>query len=449
MQNGENYVSQAYGRYTADGTVELAASITTEEAMEFVLKHELTHAIEGSDAYGKLKRLVRQQMGEDAYTAAIERERENRRRRGDRPGADDPEAEVVADWIGKNLYRDGFARLIRNMDHGAAVRFQAILDGFRRTLGFTKKHRQAAAIRAAERAFAKALEAPVSTQENGEGKYSLRPEAKDEVERVLAGENVRGDVWLTETSPAIITEQSGAHNLPLMMKASHIRENVFTEAEAVAKGLRTGNGINYHGLGKELFLQVIDGLNEVTVAYRGTKNADNLSRRQNYFLLVSQYRDNTGNIINVPVYINEAGQYNEVFIETNKIATVFGRNNFYSYVQREVEKGNLVRIKRKSIQASERKAPIANGYSKDTFSNTNLPQNEAGVNTQSMQNFEKNSVDGKKSYLPQDIQERESAAAEQAEKAEKAENARRLGKSEGTVTETDSDATDGKGTTKL
>ena len=434
MQNsGENApVYQAAGRYTADGVVELASNITTDEAMDFVIKHELTHAIEGSEAYGKLKRLVQQSLGEAEYAAAVERERQSRSAKGDAQGAAGAEAEVIADWVGENLYNGdigtGFARMIRNMDRGAAVQFQAILDGFRQTLGLTKSYRQAAALRSAERAFAEVLDSDYSSAnentaaETGDGgKYALRTGAREEVERVLDGEQVRGDVQLTDTSPAIIVEQKGARNLPLMMKASHIRENVFTEAEAAAKGLRIDKGINYHGLGKDLFLQVIDGLNDVTVAYRGTQNADNPARRENYFLLVSQYKDGDGNIINVPVLINETGQYNEVFIDTNKIATVFGRTDFYQYVQREMQKGNLVRIKRKNIQASERKAPIANGYSEDVSSNTTIPQNGSGVNTQSMQNPENNSSDGQKSYLPAELQERENAAA-----AEKAENARRM-----------------------
>lgn len=294
----------------------------------------------------------------------------------------------------------------------------------RRALGLTQNGRMQARIRLAEMRFADVLESDYhrSGENSSEGmQYSLRPGAREEVERVLAGEQVRGDVQLTDSSPSIIVEQKGARNLPLMMKASHIRENVFSEAEAAGKGLRTGKGINYHGLGENLFLQVIDNLNDVTLAYRGTKNAENAARRENYFLLVSQFKDGSGNIINVPVYINETGQYNEVFIETNKIATVFGKNDFYSYVQREIEKGNLVKIKRKGVQASERKAPIANGYSLNTLSDTNISQETPGVNTQSMQNSGKNSYDGQKSYLPTDMQERERAAATQ-----KAENTKRL-----------------------
>ena len=165
------------------------------------------------------------------------------------------------------------------------------------------------------------------------------------------------------------------------MKASHIRENVFTEAEARQRGLKVDKNINYHGLGKNLFLKIIDGLDDVQYAYRGTKNADNPSRRENYFLLISQYKDGDGNTINIPVYINEKGSYNRVFIDTNKIATVYGKENFSDYIQKEVRKGNLVRIKNKSTQASERTTPIVAGYSLNASVDTTITQKSPSVNS--------------------------------------------------------------------
>ena len=98
-------------------------------------------------------------------------------------------------------------------------------------------------------------------------------------------------------------------------------------------------------------------------------------------MLISQYKDVNGNTINVPVYIDEKGQYNRVFIDTNKIATVFGRDNFSEYIQKEIKNGNLVRIKNKSTQASERTALIADGYSKNAFYDTTIPQKAENVNT--------------------------------------------------------------------
>ncbi len=424
MQKSTNH-AQVAGMYDAGtDTVLVNAALTTDEAVDFVLKHELTHAIEGSKDYAKLEKLVHREMGEGMFRLAAKQQARERLAAGDTTGAQSAEKEVVADWIGRNLYKKGFAQAVAGKSRPLATDIYRALWGVRRALGLTQNGRMQARIRLAEMRFADVLESDYhrSGENSGEGmQYSLRPGAREEVERVLAGEQVRGDVQLTDSSPSIIVEQKGARNLPLMMKASHIRENVFSEAEAAGKGLRTGKGINYHGLGENLFLQVIDNLNDVTLAYRGTKNAENAARRENYFLLVSQFKDGSGNIINVPVYINETGQYNEVFIETNKIATVFGKNDFYSYVQREIEKGNLVKIKRKGVQASERKAPIANGYSLNTLSDTNISQETPGVNTQSMQNSDKNSSDGQKSYLPTDMQERERAAATQ-----KAENTRRL-----------------------
>ena len=219
--------------------------------------------------------------------------------------------------------------------------------------------------------------------------YFLRKGAEADVDQALTDLSRRDDVYLTESSPSIIATQKGVSNLPMLMKASHIRENVYTEAEAKKLGLKVNKYINYHGLGKELFLKIIGGLDDVTLAYRGTKNATDPSRRENYFLLISQYKDADGNTVNVPVYINERGQYNRVFIDTNKIATVFGRDNFNEYINRELKNGNLVRIKNKSAQASERTAPIAGGYSGNAFTDTTISQNDQSVNSSISEN-EKN-----------------------------------------------------------
>ena len=220
-------------------------------------------------------------------------------------------------------------------------------------------------------------------------KYQLKAGAEADVKKALKDKNYREDVYLTESSPSIIASQKGVRNLPMLMKASHIRENVFSEEEAKQLGLKVGAGINYHGLGEPLFLKIIDGLDEIQYAYRGTKNADNPDRRENYFLLISQYKDKARSTINVPVYINEQGQYNRVFIETNKIATVFGRNDLFAYLQREVKKGNLVRIKNKSTQASERTTPIVAGYNSGTPIDTTITQKSPSVNSILSENSKK------------------------------------------------------------
>lgn len=211
-----------------------------------------------------------------------------------------------------------------------------------------------------------------STENSGNDvQYSLKPGAREDVKRVLNDLNYRDDVYLADVSPSIITSQKGTRNLPLLIKPSHIRENILTEDEAKAKGLTVNDKTHYHGLGEDLFLEIIDDLDNVSLAYRGTKSAARPERRENYFLLISQKIDKNGNTINVPVYIDQQGQYNRVFIDINRIATVFGREGLNEYLRRETDKGNLVRIKNKSTKVSERAGRLPDGYNSNA-SNTSI-----------------------------------------------------------------------------
>lgn len=209
-----------------------------------------------------------------------------------------------------------------------------------------------------------------SNTKNGDARYSIIPTAKDDVHRAVTDLNYREDVMLTDGSPSIMLEQKGVKNLPMTMKSSHIRENILTEQEALQMGLKDNKNVNYHGLGEESFLKVIEDLDNITRAYRGTKNAQNPTRREDYFLLISKQLDHNGNQINVPIYINKKGQVNQVMIDTNKIATVFGKEGLEDYIKRELQNGNIVRIKKRSTQVGERTVPITAGYGSNASINS-------------------------------------------------------------------------------
>lgn len=202
----------------------------------------------------------------------------------------------------------------------------------------------------------------VVTKRENSAKYSIREDAPAEIHKAVTDKKYQGDIWLTDTTPSIMLGRRGVKNLPMLMKASHIRENILTKQEAAKLGLDTGKGINYHGLGEEVFKKVIDSLDDISVGYRGTPKAKDPSRRENSFLLISTVKDGGGNTIVVPVYINEMGDYNRVFMQTNKIASVYGKSGLSEYIKREVANGNLVRIKKRSPANSESSAPIAVDY---------------------------------------------------------------------------------------
>ena len=232
-----------------------------------------------------------------------------------------------------------------------------------------------------EKAYKEAAAEKSTAAEGGvNAKYSLSANAESELHKALYDKNYRNEVLLRDETPEIMLSQKGVKNHKMVMNASHIRENVFTEAEAQKLGLKVDNHTHYHGIGEEYFLKIIDSLDNVKEAYRGTKNSSDSSRRENYFLLVTEFKDDNGNVINVPVFIDEIAQCNRVFIQTNKIATVFGRDNFREYINRQIREKNLIRVNNKSNTFSEGDALIAPAYEK-TALNDSIPNSTKNVNT--------------------------------------------------------------------
>lgn len=227
---------------------------------------------------------------------------------------------------------------------------------------------------------------------NDDIRYSMRKEARDEIKKAITDKNYGYDIQLTDSSPKIILGREGVRNLPLLMKASHVRENILTESEAKKIGARINSHTHYHGLGEKLFSDVINDLENVNEAYRGTRKAESPERRENYFLLISTHSDKDGNTINVPVFINEHGLYNRVYMDTNKVATVFGRENLREYISKEIRNGNLVRIKNKSTVNSESPALIAVDYTNNALQEQ-YTQNEAKSQQISEKNNEKSVID--------------------------------------------------------
>lgn len=421
----------AAGRYTAQGGIELSAALSTEEAVDFVLKHELVHSAEESAGYEKLKRTVRREMGRQAYEEAVEQERENRRRRGDQQGADDPEAEVVADWVGRNLYREGFAQLIRDMDGGMAAKMRAVLDRLQRALGFTQNARQAAAIRTAERAFAKALEAPVSTQENGEGKLAYMnaksfAENIDEIVRMTDEEALRRKeagqyITVLEHTPAVILDNvQDAVDRKIIIRFD--TAYLATRHDGALQG-------HYHSYGESI----------ATVLPEVLRHPDAILRmdngRLNMLAVVPMKR---GNNTVVSIELDTIKDINAQYTPYNLVVTMtpakdnYIQNNLRNHgVAVEYAKDDLPQVNPQLYKWLS----IFNGKSS---SNDSIPQTQG--------KSQENSIDGQKSFLPEDIQEREEAAVE---KAEKAENPRRLGKSEEAATEPDSADAEENGITKL
>lgn len=360
------------GYVSKDG---IAVNIQSVKALNTVVGHEIAHVLEGTDLYQPMQEmLIAYSKAKGDYQSRVD----SLTKLYEGIEGADIQKELTADLIGDYLFTD--KDFIQRLSAENRSVFQKIYDEIKYLCRVaTAGSKQARELEKIKKTFAEVyrLDAKNPTADGGV-KYSLNTNAKTELHRALYDRSYQNEVLLRDETPSIMTSQKGVKNLPMAMNASHIRENVFTEAEAKAQGLRVDKHTHYHGLGEDFFLNVIDGLDNVKEAYRGTKNAADPSRRENYFLLVSEFTDQNGNIVNVPVYINEHGQFNRVFVDINKISTVFGRENFRDYINRQIAGKNLVRIKNRSFQPSEPSALIAKGYGEET-SNNNISDKEGNV----------------------------------------------------------------------
>lgn len=154
-------------------------------------------------------------------------------------------------------------------------------------------------------------------------KYHISSNFSNEIDNVL-NNNVSSNtqVKARDYTPKILVN-SGVKDLPMLITQKHIKSTIYTPEEAKKIGLPTKN-VNYHGLGKEMLIKAIDGLDNPDSIYK-INDED--------YLVITQFKDNNNREIVVPIRIDGKGRYNDVFIDENQIKSVYGRNNLSNYIK--------------------------------------------------------------------------------------------------------------------
>lgn len=209
--------------------------------------------------------------------------------------------------------------------------------------------------------------------------YHISENFSSEIDKALNNQlQSNTQVKARDYTPQILVD-NGVDNLPMLITQKHIKSTIYTLQEAENLGLPTKN-VNYHGLGKDLLIKAIDNLDSPQAIYKTSEN--------NY-LVVTEFKDNNGKEIVIPIQINGNGRYNNVFIDENQIKSVYGRNNLDNYIN----KNNFEQIYKKNeeLDFNERiqYSNVANSSIKDSIA----PQTK-DVNTTtkySMQESENNS----------------------------------------------------------
>lgn len=146
------------------------------------------------------------------------------------------------------------------------------------------------------------------------------------------------DIKLRDNTPKILV-QNGIDNLPMLMNSTHVLSNILKEEDAKKMNLYRKD-TNYHELGIKKFIEVIDSIDNPVAVYKHKNLKD-------YIILTEKINDYNEKII-VTIYIQTKGNYNRVRMDTNKIKSIYGKNNVDKYINKNIKQGIFTEIYKKS-----------------------------------------------------------------------------------------------------
>ncbi len=159
------------------------------------------------------------------------------------------------------------------------------------------------------------------------------------IDNVLKNINERNPVRLRDYTPQVLVE-NGVKDLPMYENPSHIRKNILTKKEAQKLGLATSIRNHYHGLGKELYIKIINSLDSPRVIFKNKNNKD--------YLILTTVKDNNNSNIIVPIEIETITKINIFNIDINRIKTVYGYDrkdpDLNKYIKNNIKLGRFTKI---------------------------------------------------------------------------------------------------------
>ena len=159
------------------------------------------------------------------------------------------------------------------------------------------------------------------------------------IDNVLKNINERNPVRLRDYTPQILVE-NGVKDLPMYENPSHIRKNILTKEEAQKLGLATNIRNHYHGLGKELYIKIINSLDSPRVIFKNKNNKD--------YLILTTVKDNNNSNIIVPIEIETITKINIFNIDINRIKTIYGYDrkdpDLNKYIKNNIKLGRFTKI---------------------------------------------------------------------------------------------------------
>ncbi len=347
------------GRITTNenGEVDIRLNPNSNRTVEFLLTHEITHAIETD----KMKNLVMDyaKKNKEFDTALNELKKTYE--------TEDVSDEVLADISGQLL---GIQDFILNLSTKKPNIFKKMYDKIisiaNKITGNSK-----------ENLFIKDLknkwEEAYRTQNNnlnGKAKEHINKNINELLDRILTNTNERTPIKLRDYTPKILVD-NGIKDLPMYENPSHIRKNILTSKEAKQLGLSIGKRDHYHGLGKDLYIKAVDNLDNPRVIFKNKNGKD--------YLILTSIKDKKNNNIVVPIEIETETYINRVKVGTNRIKSVYGYEKINDIGLNEYIKNNLKYEKFEKIYEQKKERGTGFSTAAGSLTKDNISQSDTKV----------------------------------------------------------------------
>ncbi len=322
--------------------------------------HEAVHRVREAapEAYGTLESFVRRAMSEGQLDYNVKL----REALYGTENADYLTEEVVADAFGRMLNErsilDRFTREHRSAAQKLRDALRDIVNAVKRLLSgqnrrLTQSQRESFSdlenrLSAMEALFGDALEkAGNSTESGGEARNSISATLENELDQVLNGtfQSRNNEVYIGDTSK-FLTDVIGIDALDVTMPPNKAYSAMVTEEQARRDG-RYQERTNYHGLGKDGLIDVLNASETPIAAFADTPGSS--GKRANHIVLITDKMVSGKNIAVIEALETKSYRSGKR-IEANKVITSFDRAALANDVIQAAADGRLLSVDKKRSQ---------------------------------------------------------------------------------------------------
>ena len=174
------------------------------------------------------------------------------------------------------------------------------------------------------------------TKENKDIRYSINVDLDKQIDDVL-NDTVPKDythVYLGETTKAL--KELGWNDLPMLMTNQHVYSVINEKKD---KGARYKKIRNYHNLGKEKFMQVLEDIERPWMIIKSNNKENNAD-----LVMVSSVVDKNGNVVIAAVKPNGVGRKKTATLDANIMLSMYGKEALHNYVEKAGKENRIIKV---------------------------------------------------------------------------------------------------------